>query len=150
MIEEALPLWARQLIPYLPLGHGFFNLLVFGLFLRQGWLGLAIRQARQNGAPPPLNTIRNHRRTGPLAALLGGAGFLAGIVLVLIDTGNLAEYPLHLLVGGIIVLTLAGLYALSRRINKADSAYRTPHARLGLLLLGLYLLQGYLGLSILL
>lgn len=150
MIEEALPLWARQLIPHLVLGHGLFNLLVFGLFLRQGWLGLAIRQARQHGAPPPLDAIRKHRRTGPLAALLGGAGFLAGIVLVLADTGNLAEYPLHLLVGGIIVLTLAGLYALSRRIDKADSPYRAPHASLGLLLVGLYLLQGYLGLSILL
>jgi hypothetical protein len=48
------------------------------------------------------------------------------------------------------VLTFAGLYALSRRINKADSPYRAPHASLGLLLLGLYLLQGYLGLGILL
>jgi hypothetical protein len=150
MIGEALPLLARQLIPYLALGHGLFNLLVFGLFVRQGWLGLAIRRARQNGTPPPLTAIRNHRRTGPLAALLGGAGFLAGIVLVIFDKGKLVAYPLHLSVGSVIVLTLGGLYALSRRIKGADSPYRTSHARLGLLLLCLYLVQGFLGLGILL
>lgn len=150
MTGEALPLWARQLIPYLALGHGLFNLLVFGLFIRQGWLGLAIRKARRNGMPPPLAAIRSHRRTGPVAALLGGTGFLAGIVLVFFDKGRLLEYPLHLLVGGVIVLTLGGLYALSRRIKGADSPYRTPHACLGLLLLVLYLGQCFLGLGILL
>lgn len=150
MTGEALPLWARQLIPYLALGHGLFNLLVFGLFLRQGWLGLAIRKARQNGTAPPLNAIRKHRRTGPLAALLGGTGFLVGIVLVIFDKGRLIEYPLHLSGGTLIVLTIAGLYALSRQIKGSDSPYRTPHASLGLLLLGLYLIQVFLGLGILL
>lgn len=151
MIGEALPLWARQLVPSLALGHGLFNLLVFGLFLRQGWLGFTIRQARQNGTTPPLNAIRKHRRTGPLAALLGGTGFLVGIALVLFDKGRLIEYPLHLSVGALIVLAIAGLYALSRRIKgDAASPYRPLHASLGLLLLGLYLIQVFLGLSILL
>lgn len=150
MSGDTLPLWARQLIPYLALGHGIFNLLVFGIFIRQGWLGLAIRQARQNGTSPPQKAIRNHRRSGPVAALLGGVGFLAGIILVLFDKGRLVEYPLHLGVGSVIVLTLGGLYALSRRIKEAESPYRTPHACLGLLLLGLYLVQCFLGLGILL
>jgi len=150
MIGGALPQWARQLIPYLALGHGLFNLLVFGLFIRQGWLGRIIRKARQTAAPRPVAAIRKHRQTGPVAALLGGIGFLAGTFLVLIDKGRLVEYPLHLAVGGMIVLTLCALYALSRQITGADSPYRTPHASLGTLLLILYLAQVVLGLGILL
>ena len=150
MIGEALPQWARQLVPYLALGHGLFNLLVFGLFIRQGWLGRIIRKARLNEAPRPVAAIRKHRQTGPLAAMLGGMGFLAGITLVLFDKGRLVEYPLHFANGGIIVLALCALYALSRRITGADSPYRTPHAGLGILLLILYLAQAFLGLGILL
>jgi len=150
MSGDAMPLWARQLIPYLALGHGFFNLLVVGFFVRQGWLGLSIRRARLRGASPPLAMIRSHRRNGPVLALLGGMGFLAGIVLVFLDKGILNQYPLHLLVGSIIVLTLGALYFLSRQIKGAESPYRTPHASLGLLLLCLYLLQVFLGLGILL
>jgi hypothetical protein len=150
MIGEALPFWARQLVPYLALGHGLFNLLVFGLFVRQGWLGLGIRQARRSGAPPPVAAIRSHRRTGPWAAMLAGLGFLAGTILVLFDKGHLIGYPLHFAVGSMIVLVLFVLYSLSRRITGTDSPYRTPHARLGVLLLGLYLVQAVLGLGILL
>lgn len=150
MIGEALPTWARQLIPYLALGHGLFNLSVFGLFIRQGWLGLGIRRARRNGAPPPVAAIRSHRRAGPWAAMLGGLGFVAGITLVFFDKGDLLEYPLHLAVGSMIVVVLFVLYSLSRRITGADSPYRTPHACLGVLLLGLYLVQAILGLGILL
>lgn len=150
MIGAALPPWARQLIPYLAMGHGLFNLSVFGLFIRQGWLGLAIRRARQSGRPLPLAAIRSHRRLGPLAALLGGLGFLAGNTVVLLDKGRLFEYPPHFAVGSLIVLVLSALYTLSRRITGADSPYRTPHASLGLVLLGLYLVQAILGLGILL
>lgn len=150
MVGQGLPVWVRHLIPYLALGHGLFNLLVFGIFIRQAWLGLAIRKARRTGTPPPMDAVRSHRRIGPVAALLGCAGFGAGIVLVFLDKGRLVEYPLHLLVGGVIVLTLGGLYALSRRIKEADSPYRTPHACLGLLLLSLYGVQCFLGLGILL
>lgn len=150
MIGAALPPVVRQLIPYLALGHGLFNLLVFGLLLRQGWLGLAIRQARRNGMPAPLETIRRHRRAGPVAAFLGAAGFVAGMLLVLFDKGRLVEYPLHFSGGGAIMLTLCVLYLLSRRIKGGDSPYRTPHATLGLLLLVFYLVQAVLGLGILL
>lgn len=150
MINESLPQWARHLIPYLALGHGLFNLSVFGLFVRQGWLGLAIRRARRSGASLPFAAIRRHRRTGPVAALMGGAGFLAGVLLVFLDKGRLIEYPLHLAVGSVIVLTLVALYIMSRRIIGADSPYRTPHAALGLVLLGLYVVQAVLGLGILL
>ena len=150
MIGAALPPWARHLIPYLALGHGLFNLLVFGLFVRQGWLGLAIRQARQGGRPLPLAAIRSHRRLGPVAAMLGGLGFLAGNTLVFLDKGRLIEYPPHFAVGSLIVLVLSALYTLSRQITSADSPYRTPHASLGLALLGLYLVQVILGLGILL
>lgn len=150
MINEALPQWLRQVMPYLALGHGLFNLLVFGIFVRQGWLGLAIRRARRSGASLPFTAIRSHRRTGPVAALLGGAGFLAGVLLVFLDKGHLIEYPLHLAVGSVIVSALVALYIMSRRITGAVSPYRTPHAALGLALLGLYVIQAVLGLGILL
>jgi len=150
MIGGALPPGVRQLIPYLALGHGLFNLLVFGLLLRQGWLGLVVRRTRRNGMPQPLETIRRHRRAGPVAVLVGAAGFVAGTLLVLLDKGRLVEYPLHFSVGGVIVLVLFGLYFLSRRIKGADSPYRIPHASLGLLLLILYVIQAVLGLGILL
>jgi hypothetical protein len=150
MIGGASPQGVRQLIPYLALGHGLFNLLVFGLLIRQGWLGLSIRKARQNGAPRPIAAIRSHRRTGPVVAILGGTGFLAGMILVLFDKGRLIEYPLHFTTGSMIVLVLCTLYLLSRRITGVDSPYRNPHAGLGLLLLILYLIQAFLGLGILL
>ena len=150
MIGEALPAWARQWIPYLALGHGFFNLLVFGLFVRQGWLGLAIRRARQQEAPPPLAAIRSHRRVGPVAAILGGMGFAVGTLLVLFDKGRLAVYPLHFGGGFVIVVALCILYGFSRRIRGVESPLRTPHAALGLLLLVFYLMQAFLGLGILL
>lgn len=150
MIGEALPLWVRQWIPYLALGHGIFNLLIFGLFIRQGWLGLVIRRTRLRGAPLPIAVIRRHRQAGPLAATLGGIGFLAGILLTLLDKGRVAEYPAHFAVGSLIVLVIFVLYASSRRITGVDAPYRTPHADLGLLLLALYVVQAVLGLGILL
>lgn len=144
-----LPPWAKQLLPYLAWGHGGFNLLVFGCFVRQGWLGLGIRRARRQGVAMPLAVIRRHRQLGPLAALAGGFGFLAGAGLALLHKGRLGEHVLHFVVGSALMLVLAALYVSSRRITGAPSLFRTTHAALGLLLLVLYLLQSTLGVVIL-
>ncbi|MEW6594909.1 MAG: DUF4079 family protein [Thermodesulfobacteriota bacterium] len=145
-----LPPWAKQLMPYLALGHGGFNLLVFGFFVRQGWLGFGIRQARQQGLALPLAIVRQHRQIGPLLALAAALGFLAGAGLALVHEGRLGEHPLHLAVGVVLMLVLAALYASSRRVIGSAAAVRTFHAALGLLLLLLYLAQSLLGVGILL
>jgi hypothetical protein len=140
----------KQLVPWLALGHGIFNALVLALFCYQGWLGLAIRRARKAGAPLPFVAVRRHRRSGPVLAVLGLAGFLAGLILVILDKGRLVEYPLHFLAGLAIVIVIGLLYVQSRKIKGADSPYRNSHFRLGIALIVLFLVQSVLGVGILL
>ena len=138
----------KELIASLKLFHGSYNAVMMALFFYQGWIGLSIRRARLNNTPIPFHLVRRHRKFGPLLALFGGSGFLIGIAVVLLDTGKLLEYPLHLVVGMLIVAGIAGLFAVSKMITAAR--YRGLHAGLGLLLLTLYVVQFVLGLGILL
>ncbi len=78
----------RQLLSYLRLAHGLFNTTVMALIFYHGRLGLAIRRARCAGLPLPFPLIRRHRKGGPILAGLGLTGFLIGLTLVLLDTGN--------------------------------------------------------------
>jgi Protein of unknown function (DUF4079) len=137
------------MIEYLKIGHGLFNAFLAVLFFYQGWLGLMIRRARRSRASIPIGAVRRHRKTGPVLAALGGLGFLVGLVLVIIDTGRVLFYPLHLFVGLTIVLLLIGTFLISRRIKRPDSPYRTPHFILGICIILLYVFQSYLGLEIL-
>lgn len=147
---EVTPSLIRLIIPWLALGHGVFNCVLMLLFFYQAWLGLAIRKARITYTPAPHVVVRRHRKTGPVLAILGTIGFLAGILIVLIDKGKLFEYPLHFFMGLVIVLCLGATYYISLRIKTQDSAYRNPHRAIGILMLCVYPIQSLLGLSIIL
>ncbi len=140
----------KAYIAYFKLAHGFFNLTMMSLFCYQGWLGLRVRKARLAGEGMPGDAVRQHRRTGPFLAAGGMLGFAAGTVLILLDKGRVLEYPLHFLTGLVIVLVIASLYAVSRRIRGDGMPYREIHFGLGMALLGLYVLQAFFGLAILL
>jgi hypothetical protein len=140
----------KEFIAYFKLAHGFFNLCMMALFCYQGWLGYLIRQARTSGKPMPLDTVRRHRKAGPAFALWGLMGYIAGIVVVLLDKGRVFEYPLHFMTGSAIAVVIASLYAVSRRITAKDISSRNIHFILGMFLLALYVIQVLLGLGILL
>lgn len=140
----------KELIAYFKVAHGFFNLSMMALFCFQGWMGYLIRQARTSGAPVPLDTVRRHRKAGPVFALWGMLGFVAGIIVILLDKGRVFEYPLHFLTGSLIVAVIGSLYAVSRRIAGPEPHYRNIHFVLGMCLLALYVIQVLLGLGILL
>ena len=138
----------RLIIPWLALGHGIFNFTVAMLFFYQGWLGFAIWKARSNRAPLHRVAVRRHRKAGPILAMLGMIGFCAGAFIVLIDKGKLVEYPLHFLMGLVIVLCVGTTYCLSRRISPVNSAARTLHRAIGIMILCFYPIQLLLGLGI--
>ena len=144
------PLISRELLAGLRLAHGTFNfalVVMFGYTARLGWM---IRQARKDSAPWPLAAMRRHRQLGPILAPLGGLGFAAGIILVLLDTGNILKYPTHLLVGATIVSLLLATFLVSRKIRGANNPFRDIHFRLGIAILAFYLVEVFLGLGVLL
>jgi hypothetical protein len=143
------PLIDKQLLSSLRLVHGSYNFLVMLLFFYHGWLGITIRRARKSKAPLPLAAIKRHRKTGPVLAIMGGFGFLIGFTLILLDTGNVLEFPSHFLVGCTIVLCLLSTFLISRKIKGPDSPYRIPHFVLGITILCLYLIEVFLGIGVL-
>ena len=144
------PLIDIQILYDLRLAHGIFNLCVMLLFFYQGWLGFKIRRARRTKVPAPIPVIKRHRKTGPILVCLAAAGFLAGLALVLLDTGNILEFPAHLFVGLVIVALILTTYTVSRKIRGPDSPYRTTHMIIGVSILSLYIVQIFLGLEVLL
>ncbi len=139
----------KQIIAYLKLIHGAFNALVMLLLIYQAWLGLRIRNIRRAGNPPDFKTIKRHRRNGPPFTILGCSGFIAGIAIVYLDEGGIFEYPVHFIAGSIITFSLITTYLISKRISGVESGLRTPHFILGIGILGLYLIQVFIGLGIL-
>ncbi len=144
------PLIDRQLLASLRLVHAGYNSLVVVLFYYHGWLGITIRRARKSKAPLPFAAIKRHRKTGPLLTGMGGIGFLIGLTLILLDTGNVLQFLPHFLVGCTIVLCLLTTFLISRKIKGPDSPYRTPHFVLGVTILCLYLIEVFLGIGVLL
>jgi hypothetical protein len=140
----------RNFIAYFKLAHGLFNATMLVLFLFQARLGLLIRKARLAAAPLPLPAVRRHRAAGPVLALWGVLGYLAGVILVLLDKGRFFEYPLHFATGTAVVLLIGWTFAVSRRIAGAAIPSRVLHFRLGAALLAMYVVQILIGLSILL
>lgn len=138
------------LLDDLRLLHGSFNAIVALLFVYHGSLGWRIRRERKRGSGRNPTIIRRHRKEGPIFAVLGVAGYLAGVGLTLIDKGHLVEYPSHLIVGSCIALLIITTYIISKKIRGLESFWRTPHFVIGLFILLLYIVQIYLGLGILL
>jgi len=144
------PLINRELLANLRLAHGLLNFAVAVMFCYTARLGWTVRQARKRGNPMPLAAVRRHRRLGPIIALMGGLGFVSGLTLVLLDTGNVLKYPVHLLVGAIIVSLLLATFLVSRKIKGQNSPYRDSHFCLGGAILVLYLVEIVFGLGALL
>ncbi|HUJ17800.1 MAG TPA: DUF4079 family protein [Nitrospirota bacterium] len=141
------PLIDRQLLVSLRLAHGTYNFLVMLLFWHQAWLGIKIRKARKARAPLPFPAIRQHRKGGPLYAVLAVLGYVYGIILVMLDTGKIFEYPPHLFLGTVLVLLMIASVAISRTIRGQESASRTPHFAIGIAILSVYPVQVFLGLG---
>lgn len=141
----------RELHLYLKYLHGSYNTLLFLLFCYQGWLGLLIRRRRLQGGAFPQAVVQRHRKAGPVLAVLGTAGFVAGLALVgVFGKGDLLEHPLHLFLGSAIVLLLGATYAVSRRIAGAEVRARDLHYKMGLAILACYCVEIFLGLGMLL
>lgn len=144
------PLIDRQLLANLQLVHGVFNTIVMLLFVNQARLGFKIRRERKAGAPQPFSVIKRHRQAGPILVVLGGLGFFVGLTLVLLDSGDVLQHPLHLFAGLAIVVLLIATYKISRDIKGADSMYRNTHFVLGIALLCLYVINILFGIGVLL
>jgi len=144
------PLVSRELIASLKLLHGLFNLAVTALFFYHARNGLQIRRARLAAGALPLQAKKRHRRMGPLLGLLAGAGFLAGLILVLLDTGKWLSFPSHLYTGVALLLVLLVSYRVSRKISGSGTRERDLHYRLGLAALALFLVDVCLGIGVLL
>lgn len=141
----------RELHLYLTYLHGSYNTLMFLLFCYQGWLGLLIRRRRMQGGAFPRAEVLRHRKAGPVLAVLGTLGFIAGLALVgVFGKGDLLEHPLHLFVGSAIVLLLGATYAVSRRIRGTELPPRDLHFKMGIAILFFYSVEIFLGLGILL
>ena len=138
----------KQTIAYLKLLHGAYNTVMMFLFMYQGLLGLKIRRQRVRGGQN-FSIVKRHRKLGPVLALMGVAGFIAGMIVIYIDKGHVMEYPLHFLTGMSIALSITAAFLISRNIKGADSPWRTPHLIIGIVILCLYLVQVTLGIGIL-
>ncbi len=137
---------SKELIANLRLVHGAFNTVVILLFVYQGILGLKIRRSEKK----PFHIIRRHRKTGPVLAVLGITGFIAGMTIAFLEWGHILKYPLHFITGLTIVSLIITIFIISRKIKGPDPYWRNRHFALGILIIFLYLVQAFLGLGILL
>lgn len=128
--------------------HGAYNFFVFTAFIYQAIIGLRIRKERLQGNPPNINTIKKHRKSGPIFAVEGLIGFLAGMTIVYIAEGHIMVYPLHFFIGLLINLSIVITLILSKKIKSRESKWRTPHLSSGILLICLYIIQIVIGLKI--
>jgi len=140
----------HDFIPYLKYLHGLFNGFVLLLFLYQGWLGRIIRRDRITGRSPTISVMKRHRKLGPIFALMGIAGFFAGVTIVYLHEGRILLYPVHFIVGLSIVTLIFLTYFISKKIKAGKPIFRTPHYFFGIAIICLYFFQAFIGLSMLL
>lgn len=141
---------SKESIAYLKLAHGIYNTVIVLFFIYQGWLGLKIRKKKTVDDIQVFKTIKRHRRNGPPLVILGVMGFCAGVILVYIDKGDILKYPLHLINGLVIALSITITLLISTKIKGPSSRWRGRHLLLGFFIISLYLLQVWFGLNILL
>ncbi|MDP3259646.1 MAG: DUF4079 family protein [Thermodesulfovibrionales bacterium] len=138
-----------QIIAYLKLLHAVYNFTMMVLFLRQGRLGLQIRKGRLAGSPP-FQLIKRHRRNGPVLAFMGVCGFLSGVIIVGLDSGELLKYYYHFLVGLALSSLIVTTFVVSKRIKGPVPYWRNIHLAIGLLIICFYVVQLFMGLNVLL
>jgi Protein of unknown function (DUF4079) len=138
-----------EIIAYLKLLHGTYNFTMMVLFFLQGRLGLRIRKGKLAGSPV-FQHVKKHRRNGPVLALLGICGFLSGIIIVGLDSGELLKYFYHFLVGLALVSLIITTFVVSKRIKGAAAYWRNIHLAIGLLVICFYVVQSFVGLNVLL
>lgn len=139
----------KQVVAYLKLFHGLYNSFVFIMIFYQGLLGLKIRRERKVGKISFFD-IKRHKRLGPILTVLSPIGFFAGVTIVFLDHGHIFKYPLHFIMGLLIVLSVFTTFLISKRITGADDLWRNRHFVLGILIIFFYIIQVTLGLGILL
>jgi hypothetical protein len=139
----------NEYLDVLKILHGSYNTAVMFLFFYQGFIGWKIRRERIQGKSRDFSLKRKHRKAGPVFAILGILGFFIGLILVLIDKRHLLEYPLHFIVGLLLVSLIAGVYFISRKIKGLESPLRAPHFFMGLILIVIYISQVFIGLDVL-
>ena len=137
---------SKELISYLQLFHGAYNTAVILIFVYQGILGFRIRRSDQK----PFDLVKLHRKIGPFAAVLGIAGFFAGVTIIYLDKRHIFEYPFHFINGLAIVLLISTTYIVSGKIKGTEKLWRDRHYVLGIFIISLYIIQVFLGLGILL
>jgi hypothetical protein len=140
---------SMQIIAYLKLLHAVFNFTMMVLFFRQARLGLQIRKGRLAGSPP-FELIKRHRRNGPFLAFMGVCGFLSGVIIVWLDSGDLLKYYYHLFVGLALASLIVTTFVVSRQIKGPVPYWRNIHRAIGLLIICFYVVQVFLGLNVLL
>ena len=140
---------SRQIIAYLKLLHAVYNFTMMVLFLRQGRLGLQIRKARLAGSPP-FQLIKRHRKNGPFLAFMGVCGFLSGVIIVELDSGEFLKYYYHFLVGLSLASLIITTFVVSKRIKGPSPYWRNIHIAIGLLIICVYVVQLFMGLNALL
>jgi len=140
----------HDLIPYLKYLHGLYNGFVAMLFFYQGWFGLMIRKERITVRPPTASIIKRHRKIGPIFTLMGIAGFFTGVIIVYLHEGRIFEHSIHIIIGLAIAVMIITTFFISKKIKVRESAFRTPHFIIGILIVCLYFIQAFIGIRILL
>ena len=134
---------SKEIIAYMKLFHGTYNITIMILIMYQGMLGLKIRKSET----PPTQIIKKHRKIGPVAVVLGSAGLFAGLFITFLDVGHIFKYPLHFINGLLLVSALITTYLISIKIKGPEKLWRNRHYNLGILIIVLYIVQVLLGIS---
>lgn len=132
----------------LQIAHVICNSALFFAFVYQGLLGKRIRSRRTAGILQDFQSVRKHRALGPILAILLAVGYFVGLITAYLNRGTWMRYPGHLAGGTVLLVVAYSAVLVSRRIRGAQSPWRTVHFELGLLLLGVFLAQIFLGLNI--
>jgi len=132
----------------LQLGHVIVNSFLFLGFAFQGRLGWKVRRTRIAGGAQDFHAVKQHRKLGPILAALLTVGYLAGLITVYLHKSRWLTFPLHFAVGTALLAVAFSAFVVSKKIRGQQSNWRTPHAALGLFLLGLFLVQILIGLDI--
>lgn len=149
---EPIAAWFRALgtpEPIVHWGHPAMMaivIFVMGTFVGiAGWRGRLLREQDKEAA---LKNRSAHRKLAPWLFLFLAAGYTGGILSLVMQNQPILESP-HFWTGSVILVLLAINGALSLFAFKSEaSVFRTIHAYLGSLTLGLLFIHAFLGLQL--